>query len=185
MSAAFHESRVTKHQRLFFALWPNDTCRAALECIARRHLPRKSGRLVPGPNLHITLAFLGSTSVDMQERAERVADTVVASPFTLELARIGHWPRPRVMWCAPAETPAELLTLAAALHEGLRNAGFELERRAFQPHLTLARKVSRRLEPSRHEPFPWRVDAFHLVASETRREGARYRSIRTWDLHRG
>jgi 2'-5' RNA ligase len=169
-------------QRLFFALWPDAAARQALADLARAHLPRKRGRPVPAENLHVTLVFLGSVDANFRRCAESAAEGLEASAFDLRFERMGFWPRPRVLWSAPLETPVVLARLASALSRSLIPCGHRPEKRAFSAHLTLARKVQGPMEERCHAPVHWHVDAFHLVASETRAEGARYRIVRSWPL---
>ncbi|NIM29074.1 MAG: RNA 2',3'-cyclic phosphodiesterase [Gammaproteobacteria bacterium] len=169
-------------QRLFFALWPDDETRDALARLARAHLPAGSGRLVPAENLHVTLVFLGAVDSGVRACAERAASALSAPAFTLEFVRIGYWPRPRVLWSAPERTPAALAELASTLTAALVECGHRPESRPFRAHITVARKVRKAPRASLHDAVHWRVDAFHLIASETRPEGARYRRLRSWPL---
>lgn len=169
-------------QRLFFALCPEADFRTALANLTKKHL-HKRGKRVSSENLHLTLVFLGSTDRVQQRCAEGVASGLAIEPFVLTFDRLGHWPRQRVLWSAPSVVPEALLALVNALNDGLRHCGFALETRPYRVHLTVARKVAGAITDAPHEPLLWPVRAFHLVASETRPEGARYRTIGTWPLH--
>lgn len=171
-----------ERQRLFFALWPDAATRDALAAIARTALGHGAGRPVAAENLHLTLAFLGSVDADFRACAERAAERVSEQAFTLTLVHAGRWARAGVLWSAPEETPQALAGLAAALNGALRDCGFTPDARAFRAHVTLARKVRGRLGRIAHPPVDWHVDAFHLVASETHPNGARYRRVRSWPL---
>ncbi|MDX1433841.1 MAG: RNA 2',3'-cyclic phosphodiesterase [Gammaproteobacteria bacterium] len=171
-----------RRERLFFALWPDAACRAALAALARERLPRKRGRAVADENLHLTLAFLGAVDGGFRACAEDAAASVSVAPFVLSFERSGYWPRSRVLWSAPAETPPALHRLASALSRALLPCGYEPERRAFSGHVTLARKVQGPIETLPHAPIAWAVREFHLVRSETRSEGASYEVVATWAL---
>jgi 2'-5' RNA ligase len=168
-------------QRLFFALFPDDAFRKALVNLTKKLLRKRGKRVVP-ENFHVTLVFLGSTEREQRLCAEAVAREVATEPFVLTFDRLGHWPRQRVLWSAPSDVPEGLLSLVDVLNDGLRRCGFLLEARAYRVHLTLARKIAGPLSNTCHEPLVWPVQAFHLVESETRPEGARYRVIGTWPL---
>lgn len=172
-------------ERLFFALWPDAACREALAGIARERVSRKRGRLVPAENLHLTLAFLGAVDGSVRGCAEQAAASVRASPFQLHFQRSGFWPRPRVLWSAPARTPEALLRLASALSRALAPCGYAPERRGFRGHVTLARKVQGPMESLSHAEILWPVEDFHLVRSRTRAEGAVYDTVATWRLAGG
>jgi len=45
---------MVEHSRLFFALWPSQGCRAALEAAVAPLLSQASGRQVPAQNYHLT-----------------------------------------------------------------------------------------------------------------------------------
>jgi len=168
-------------QRLFFALWPDDDTRRALAALARSQAAA-GGRLIPAENLHLTLVFLGSRDAGFRQCAERVAERVRAPAFALEFGRVGHWPRPQVLWCAPHSTPDALVGLASTLSDALVACGHEPESRPFHAHVTLARKARRAVAAADHAPVRWPVSDFHLLASQTHPEGARYRSLRSWPL---
>ena len=172
-------------RRLFFALYPDAELRKALHEVARRHLTGAQGRLVAVDNIHLTLAFLGPVDEATRHCAEDVAAGLAGDPFEVVLERLGHWPRPRVLWSAPGSVPAELTRLVEALHEGLALCGVALERRRFRPHLTLARKVARSVETSMHPPLHWRVDHWVLMESRTLSDGVRYEALASWALTDG
>ena len=171
----------TARQRLFFALWPDDDTRNALARLARSRVTG-GGRRVPAQNLHVTVVFLGSADAERRACAERAAAGLSARSFTLEFTHTGYWRRPRVLWSAPEETPDVLAGLASKLTDALARCGHEPESRPFRAHITLARKVVGAPGDAAHSPIRWRVDAFHLVASETHPRGARYTRLCSWPL---
>ena len=169
-------------QRLFFALWPDDSVRQSLASIASKSLKRR-GRKVPAENLHLTLAFLGYVSPEVRGRVESMADGITAAPFTLEFTHLGVWPRPRVIWSGCEQTPLALTALVDALRRGLKACGVKPEVRPYRVHLTLARKAS--VAPDfgeAHAPVSWSVEGFHLVESKTLSSGAEYKILRSWPL---
>lgn len=168
-------------QRLFFALSPDESFRTALVNLSHK-IVHKRGKRVSPENLHVTLVFLGSTDREQRLCAESVAREVAVEPFVLAFDRLGHWARQRVLWSAPSDVPEGLLSLVKALNDGLRQCGFSLERRPYYAHLTVARKIAGPVPETRHEPLVWPVQEFHLIESETRPEGARYRVLGTWPL---
>lgn len=129
--------------RLFFALQLPDevkeSLRPALE--AARAAAGESVGFSRVEQLHFTLAFLGET--ERLDDAAAAAEAVRALPqFDLAIGSRGAFPgmsRPRVLWVGATEGGAALLKIAASLSAGLRERGFKLEDRAFQPHLTLGR----------------------------------------------
>ena len=120
----------------------------------------------------------------------RGAGAMVA-PFVLTLDRIGAFHRQGIAWAGASSPPAELVRLAAELGNGLATQGWRLERRAFQAHVTLARRCRIRVgDPLRDsEPLPapivWNVARMTLAASELASGPPRYREIDAWPLAAG
>jgi len=141
------------------------------------------GRPTHPADLHVTLAFLGEVEAERRACCEAAAQGIRAAPFHLRLTRVGHWPRPRILWCGPEVEPAPLLPLVGALTEALRPCGLRGERRPYATHVTLARKVAsfdaRAATADWH--LDWRISGFVLAAS---REGPppRYQVLRRWDF---
>jgi RNA 2',3'-cyclic 3'-phosphodiesterase len=96
---------------------------------------------------HVTLKFLGEVR---REQVTGVEDAVgrVASEtraFETTLAGFGAFPtirRPRVIWLGVGANP-ELRCLKQDLEWALGDVGFEVETRAFHPHVTLGRANDR------------------------------------------
>jgi 2'-5' RNA ligase len=118
--------------RTFVAIELTVAARMALEAI-QDHL-----------RIHLTLKFLGDVP---EENLEAVYESVRRAfeggpPFAVTLAGLGCFPnarRPRVIWVGAQEETGQLVALQSAIDHKLAGRGFPLERRAFHPHLTLAR----------------------------------------------
>ena len=117
----------------------SETCRRSIH----RAAPRATLRWVQPDNLHITLWFLGEVA---EERASGLT-TVLERPFRLSAFRValqglGTYPpggSPRVVWMGVTDGREALVQLYDELSGRLPALGFEPERRAYSPHLTLAR----------------------------------------------
>ena len=149
-----------------------------------------SARWVPVENQHVTLKFLGYTPGSSFDDIG-VAVAAVASrhtPAQLRLAQPGAFPstrRARVLWVGLRDDADLLASLAASLDEALAPLGFEPEKRAFTPHLTIARLKS----PARLPDLPrlgldeaFEIDAIHLYRSHLHPKGARYEVMKTFPL---
>jgi 2'-5' RNA ligase len=95
----------------------------------------------PPANLHITTKFIGewpeSRLTELISALEGVPPRV---PIPVAICRLGFFPNPRsprVFWCG-IEAPG-LDALAADTDRAASALGIEPEKRAFSPHLTLAR----------------------------------------------
>lgn len=146
-------------------------------------------RRVPATNFHLTLAFLGSVPSNRLAEVEQVAMRFVQAsslhsslPIEIVLDAIEHWRKPQVLVATASDTPRVAVTLAESLQRSLVDAGFSPDLKPFRVHATVARKV-RRVDHELHlEPVHWHFDSLHLVASETRPEGAAYRTVKKWIL---
>lgn len=174
-------SNQAETQRLFFALWPQQALREELARLARR-VVGKQGKRVRPENLHLTLTFLGSMTLKQRACVDAAAGAIEGTPFELQLERIGYWPRPRVIWLAPRETPSPLVDLVWQLNKKLKVCGHQPELRPYQAHMTLARKAAGPFSPAQVAPLVWRVDHFCLVRSTTASGGVEYRVLGAWPL---
>jgi 2'-5' RNA ligase len=167
--------------RLFFALWPDVPAVEALWRATRPVLEELRGRIIPAAEFHLTLVFLGFTEVEDRACFEAAADEVRATPLSLRLDRIGHWPRPQVLWAGASSVPPELIDLVGQLERGLSACGFRGEGRPYVPHVTLLRRCRRAHEGLAMQPVDWHFTEFGLVESVSG-EGPRYRVRRRWPL---
>lgn len=100
-------------------------------------------RPVPPDGMHLTLAFIGHRPLDdIEPASEAIRDSAPAAAPQLALAE-ALWlspRRPHVLTVALDDESGALAELQAAVVEALADAiGFEPERRAFRPHVTVAR----------------------------------------------
>lgn len=174
-------------RRLFFALWPDETQRRELENASAKAVRHCGGRPVPVPNLHVTLAFLGSVAAERipalqrmaREQAARLAHEV---PATLTFARLAHWKEAQVLCALAVEQSPAARDLAVALQAASAALGLSPDRKPFQAHVTLARKVARPGALLRLRPVVWRFDAFALIDSRTDPSGPVYSVIDSYPL---
>ena len=168
-------------KRLFFALWPDDEVRAKLLDKARL-LPINTGHHVPPENFHITLVFLGNVEDQAIPELTDGAEGLSIPSFRLQINHAGWWKRAKVAWLAPAYAPEPWLELVRQLNHQARVMGIPVDERDYNPHLTIARKLTRPLKPCTFEPIHWNVREFCLVESVTHEKGARYRVVQSWAL---
>jgi 2'-5' RNA ligase len=168
-------------QRLFFALWPDDATRAALDRTGKWLHQHWNGRRMRADTLHLTLAFLGSTPVALRDALLPHVDAVRAVAFELSLDQPGCWRHNRIGWLGLRQPPSPLAGLVAALRGALQDAGIAFDARPHLPHVTLLRNTAGgELPPC--EPVHWNVRDFVLVASRTDAYGAHYEVVRRWPL---
>src|SRR2546425_2548922 len=189
--------------RTFIALELDESLQRFLSDIIRRaaqELPDL--RWVDPAGIHLTLAFLGELT---DERLAAAIDATQAAaqqavPFEYRLKGLGVFGsslQPRVIWMGIEDQPSgqiqgsPLQRLHRVLAKELEQRGFELEKRPFSPHLTLAR-VKQPLSPLEQQSLqrllhskqaavtslPYQVHHLSVMKSELSRTGARYTSLR-------
>lgn len=165
-------------QRLFLALWPGETERQQMAALAAQVAGRQRIR---DANLHLTLVFLGATDTRQLADYEMALTDLAVPTLDLVLDRYGYWSQPRILWLGCSHTPPALYQLVADLQQRLHRCGFMPERRAFQAHITLARKYAgpaSQFHPN--IPIRWRMSEIALVESVQETSGSRYQVLRRW-----
>lgn len=166
----------------------------------RDRLGRAAGRVrwERPEKLHLTLRFLGDTPEarlpDVCAAVERVAGWAAA--VEIGFAGLGVFPdrgMPRVLWIGVNDPGGRLAELAARLEAAAVELGYAPEKRAYKPHLTLARiefvpggvdLVG--LVPAAEvaEPIVQRVEAISVYQSELKAGGSEYVKLATYELRR-
>ena len=177
--------------RLFVALRPPPAIRATLLGLAGE-IP--GARWQDDDQLHLTLRFIGEVD---RRTAEDVADAlgriVARAPF-VALAGVGRFEkrgRTDALWAGLAPHDS-LQHLHRKVDQACVRAGLEPERRAYLPHVTLARlprSASAGIEIERWlrahaglagEPFA--LPHLMLYQSTLGQEGATYEAVARWPL---
>lgn len=178
--------------RLFFAIELDPAVAEALD-LATAPLRAQEPDLswVARDKLHLTMKFLGDLDDEGAARLVSAADAVASRhrPFDMTLTGAGAFPnfrRARVVWMGVEGEP-RLELLHHDLEVACDNLGYEMEGRAFRPHITLAR-VRTPMAIERARPFARsargvtfaETSAVHrltLFESTLDSPGARYRRI--------
>jgi 2'-5' RNA ligase len=168
--------------RLFFALWPDAAASVGLAEAGKCLHEICGGRCTRMETIHLTLAFLGEVEPERIGDLLALAGEIQAPSFVLDLTRFGWWRHNRIVWAAPAETPAELMLLVDALRERLLGAGFRFDTKPFVPHITLLRKADCRKNPLPAGEVEWRAEDFVLVRSVPGESGSAYEVVGRWPL---
>lgn len=143
---------------------------------------------VPPANYHVTLAFLGAARPEVVTavRAQLTAVTADGRGFRFRVGRLGAFPsaeRATVLWAGVEDASGELARLADAVAAAMTELGFARDRRAFHPHVTLARlrepgAISDLILPLSEQVFgETRCDALTLFESSSDSGSYEYRSI--------
>ena len=164
-------------QRLFFALWPDESVAQSLHSQAARCLDDCGGRAMRRETLHLTLAFLGQVHADKLEALQEMASIITLPGFDFHLDTLGYWRRNRILWAGCRQTPEPLRLLAAELRWRLDESGIGYAAGDFVPHVTLLRDARCMETPPLTQPVAWPVREFRLVLSQP---GAQYRPLARW-----
>jgi 2'-5' RNA ligase len=186
--------------RLFVALDLPEALRNGIVEWGKRELRDPALRVVPPESLHVTLAFLGYLP---EREIERLGEIVGGLKATAPTIRLGEpVARPSLrrarLFALPAESPGAV-SLQAELEEKLVEQRLcKREKRAFWPHVTVARVKSARHGSKRPQPVkrppstlpralsePVRPVRVRLYRSELNPKGARYTPLAQVELSRG
>ena len=141
--------------------------------------------------LHLTLRFVGEVERPVADDLAAELVRIHSPPFELRVSGAGRFEQRSsgALW-AGVEPKAPVAALAAKVERACLAVGLEPERRAFHPHITLARwkgrrghEVARFLDRTRglaSEPFE--VTEFILFESRLSRHGAHYEEVGTYAL---
>ena len=141
--------------------------------------------------LHLTLRFIGEVERPVADDIAAALTATRSPRFELRISGTGRFEQRNsgALW-AGVEPRAPVAALAAKVERACQQAGLEPERRAFHPHITLARWKGRRtrevaayLERTRGlTSDPFEVDQFILFESRLSKHGAHYEEVASYPL---
>jgi 2'-5' RNA ligase len=141
--------------------------------------------------LHLTLRFVGEVERPVANDLADALGGIRSAKLDLRIAGTGRFEQRSsgAVWAA-VEPKAPLAVLAAKIERVCQSVGLEAERRAFHPHITLARWKGRRtrevsdfLERTRGlRSDVFEVDLFILFESRLSRHGAHYEDVASYAL---
>ena len=189
--------------RLFLAISLPEKVKARLATLQKELAQSQADvRWVRPEGMHLTLKFFGNVPKEMIDPLSKVIQSVIQEQHPgvihLGLKGLGTFPgrqkSPRVIWVGLEGDLSPLARLQRALEEAFVKLGFEPEKRAFMPHITLGRvKSSKRVERlrqilSRHEdetfftPEAIEIKELVLYQSILKPTGAVYIPLRKFSL---
>ena len=151
-----------------------------------------TARWVPPESIHITLRFIGTVPDKRLEDIDAALRGLSWKPFVVTVQGVGFFPgtrSPRVLW-AGMEAPT-MKGLAEQLDTRMERLGFEKEKRAFRPHITLARARQTRIGTplvsgaSKYEDYnfgSFTADRVFLFKSILKPSGAVYEKLKEYML---
>lgn len=141
--------------------------------------------------MHLTLLFLGNIEEELLLAAREAARDISLTAFELNIDGLGCFGQPHApkhLW-AGVESEAPIISLHSAIKNQVERLGIQTERRAFRPHLTLARfnrhpgSIERLLTEYRETVFgSFQVDEFVLFESQQSSAGSVYTVLERYPL---
>jgi 2'-5' RNA ligase len=147
-------------------------------------------RWVGDEQLHLTLRFVGEVGRPMASDLAAALAGIRFEQFELRLSGVGRFDHRGggALWAGIAPRPP-VAALAAKIERACQRSGLAPERRAFHPHITLARWKGR---PSRAgdgfidrngglSSAPFAIDRFILFESHLSRHGPHYETVAEYE----
>lgn len=181
-----------KPLRLFVAVEVPDPVKESVEEAFRpwrEEFPE--ARWAPRENWHVTLKFLGRTWPRLADWVPQRVEAAVrdVEPFRTRITGVGGFPSPakaRVLWAGIDDEDGRASGLAARI-EGALLEEFPAEKRAFHPHLTVARSDPPMRLPPEFAVTPlvteeWEAGHVVLFRSHLRRPATLYEPLARFPL---
>jgi 2'-5' RNA ligase len=183
--------------RLFLAInFQPEVRRAVIEATSDLRAAAPTLNWMDESHLHLTLKFLGEQEDAVVTLLGDTLDRVARlhRPFTMRVGEVGAFPnfrRARVVWMG-VDRESRLELLHHDVEQACEALGFEVDGRAFRPHLTLARVRERTAEDelrrlsraSKRIDFESEtmVESIDLMRSTPGRGGSRYERLHSAPL---
>jgi 2'-5' RNA ligase len=140
-----------------------------------------------------------------EERVEKIKDVIASAAekrgaIELRLGEIGFFPppskkggemadkiRPRVIFIETKEEDKVLEELRRDFGMELEKLGMEIDKRAWRPHITLARLEcpieTAIFEKIKIKPLEFKIKSVELMESHLKRSGAEYETVKSFGLN--
>lgn len=153
--------------RLFIAIRLNDHLTEALVKTQKdAEALGIGGRMTARKNMHVTLAFIGE--FEKPANVIGIMKSITHKPFEIETCGICYFGD---ILCGKVKVPDELKKYVAKLRQKLADAGIPYDPKPFNPHITLARKVTGRPDELTLESRAMKVGYISLMKSARNRLG--------------
>ncbi|PZO88805.1 MAG: RNA 2',3'-cyclic phosphodiesterase [Micavibrio aeruginosavorus] len=148
-------------------------------------------RITNPHDFHITLRFLGEVDQNLIPDIEDALDGMrKPAPFGVEVSGLGMFEKKRqCILYAAVQSVKKLSLLTDGITQKMEPLGLTFEKRAYMPHVTLARLRSTKNAEEYAKRYgrdihaSWQAKEFHLMRSASAEEGEkRYSILRTFAL---
>ena len=174
--------------RLFVAIRPPEAIR---DLLIDSMADSPDFRWQDDEQLHLTLRFIGEVERPVANDLADALGRIHSRAFELRINGTGRFEQRNggALW-AGIEPKVPVAALSAKIERACQQIGLEPERRAFHPHITLARWKGRRTREvkdylERHGGLcsdRFAVDEFILFESRLSRHGAHYEEVASYPL---
>ena len=172
-----------KKIRLFIALKPDSVSTTRILSLIRKLKRDYPGKFYRRDKLHLTLVFLGWVKQDNLNIIQEILrkDTARFTPlrFQTALLELHQKSKERNHLWLKFELSPSLKSFQTKLAQDLSKKGFQLEKRAFLAHLTLAQQIKTKQKISQVIKLRLNFRQLILYQSILSPKGSRYRAILT------
>ncbi len=136
-------------------------------------------------NFHLTVMFIGDVEKNELNMICDAVESIDSPSNEFVISGIGRFRREGGdIWWLGVKKYDELEKIHLFIADKLRQAGFELEKRTFKPHLTIARECIVRSNASvpTYQPMEVKVDRISVMRSERIRGRLTYTELYRKDL---
>lgn len=167
-------------QRLFFALQPS---KAAIQKISElmRQTDETALKFYQPENLHQTLVFLGETQTSQLAALVQQVNALEMRRFVMQFTQLAYWPKPKIVCLTSSAISEELTQLVSTLETIATMLDFQIQKRPYRPHITLARKANQAVNWDL-KPIIFEAKHFVLMASTPSENGVQYVALHRWAL---
>lgn len=132
--------------KVFIAVTLTSEVREQLGIISRKvEAHSEKGSFYPDEIYHITVKFIGKVNEPIAEELKSIIDIVakMVKPFYVEIDKIGYFRRKGgiIVWAGTEKIPEELKVINEELENMCKVLGYPKEKRSYEPHITLGRRV--------------------------------------------
>ncbi|WP_088067597.1 RNA 2',3'-cyclic phosphodiesterase [Gottfriedia luciferensis] len=121
-------------------------------------------------DFHITLSFLGpvasNKTVELMEQIQIELEHFQRFELVIEgIGIFGKIEQPRVWWFG-LKSSTELINLQKKIAQVCREIGFSIEKRPYNPHITIAKKYNDRFDKEFIIPQKWEGNSLNFEVNE-------------------
>ena len=188
------EKILSREKRVFVGIRIPDSVKREIYDLTSKLLGREEKiRIIPYTNIHLTMKFLGNTSVQKISKIEKAIKNTTDSfkKFDYEIiGEIGAFPdlrNARIAFIKIGNGADAFLRVYESLEDNLGKIKIRKEKRKFSPHLTIARMKDRKnlenlFKEKTGDSYKLKCTGIALFESKLRSTGAEYTILEEFSL---